>query len=290
MFSSFAGGGKHKFHWRARRQFRVKRGDRFASCYEQSKSSAVIEGRMFENSSWWDALALSVLNLLIQIEAWHLIAAGLIGAALCVVLGRAATLGLVGATLCGAVAIAAAATMWRSQGPSDRVVIVTASTVAAPGGDDLVEWKIDAPYSIFLASRRSGGLLWIDGIQIHAKNLSDRPLRNLTAVLRPNFGQKEIKLQLVLADRQVSARESQSVPPDSEFSLLYLIPAMSGGGAPGLPAGQFLHTFGDLHFTVRYDTNQMFARLISADEEDRQLAQLEQEVGNGLPASPSRKP
>jgi hypothetical protein len=242
---------------------------------------------MSGNSSWWDALMLSVLQLLIQIEAWHLIAAGFAGAALCIVLGRATTLGLVGATLCGAVAIGAAGTMWLSQSSPDRVVIVTASTVGAPGGDDVVEWKIDPPHSILLVSRRSGGLLWIDGIQIHAKNLVDRPLRNLTAVLRPNFGQKEIKLQLVLADRQVSAGESQTVPPDSEFSLLYLIPAMPDGGAPGLPAGQFLHTFGDLHFTVRYDTNQMFARLISTDALDQQLARLEQEVGN---ASPGRKP
>jgi hypothetical protein len=93
MFSSFAGGGKHKFHWRARRQFRVKRGDGFASCYEQLKISSVIEGQMSGNSSWWDALMLSVLQLLIQIEAWHLIAAGLVGAALCIVLGRTTTLG-----------------------------------------------------------------------------------------------------------------------------------------------------------------------------------------------------
>jgi hypothetical protein len=106
--------------------------------------------------------------------------------------------------------------MWRSQG-SPRQFTVTAQTVGASGGDDVVEWKIDAPYSIFLASRRSGGLSRIDGIQIHAKNLSDRPLRNLTAVLRPNFGQKEIKLQLVLADRQVSAanRKPFRPPPNS---------------------------------------------------------------------------
>src|ERR1700730_3824483 len=123
---------------------------------------------MSVNSSWWDALLLSLLRLLLQIEAWHLIAAGLIGAALCIVLGRTTTLGLVGATLCGAVAIAAAVTMWRSPGPP-RQIIVTASTAGAPGGDDVVDWSLAAPYSIFLASRRSGDLLWVDGIQIHAK-------------------------------------------------------------------------------------------------------------------------
>ncbi len=233
---------------------------------------------------------LSMLQLLIQIEAWHLIAAGLIGAALCIILGRTTAPGLVGATICGAVAIAATVAIWRSQSSPDRLVTVTASTVGVPGGDDMVEWKIDAPDSIFLVSRRSGGLLWIDGIEIHARNSSDRPLRNLTAVLRSNLDQKEIKPRLVLAGRPVSAGESQTVPPNSEFSLLYLIPAMPGGGAPGLPAGQFLRTFGDLYFNVRYDTNQMFARFISTDAMDRQLARLEQDVENALPAPPSRKP
>jgi hypothetical protein len=231
---------------------------------------------------------LSVLQFFVQIEAWHLIAAGLIGAALCIAVGRTSTFGLVGATLCGALSIAAAVTMWRSQSSPERVVIVTASTVGAPGGDDVVEWRIDAPDSI-LVSRRSGGLLWIDGIEIKARNLSDRPLRNLTAVLRSNIGQKEIALQLVLAGRPVSADESQTVPPSAEFSLLYPMPAMPGD-APGLPAGQFLQTFGDLFLNVRYDTNQMFARLISTDAIDRQLVRLEQEAGNALPASPGRKP
>ena len=170
--------------------------------------------------------------------------------------------------------------MWRSHAAPDHVAIVTASTIGAPGGDDVVEWKIDAPYSIFRVSRQSGDLLRIDGIEIHARNLSDRPLRNLRAVVRSYLGQKEIKLQLVLADRQVSAGESQTVPPSSEFSLLYLIPATPGGGAPGAPAGQFLWTFGDLYFNVGYDTNQMFTRLISVDEMDRQLSRSD------LPAPP----
>jgi hypothetical protein len=232
---------------------------------------------------------LSLLQLLLQIEAWHLIAAGLVGAALCIVLGRTSTLGWVGATLCAAVAIAAAVTMWRSQGPP-RQITVMASTVGAPGGDNVVEWRFDAPYSIFLVSRRSGDLLWVDGIQIYAKNSSNRPLGNLTAVLRSYSGQKEIKLQLVLADRPVSASESQTVPPNSEFSLLYPIPATFDAGVPGVPAGQFLRAFGDLYFKVGYDTNQMFGRLISVAEMDRQLSRLAQATGNALPASPDRRP
>jgi hypothetical protein len=243
---------------------------------------------MSANSSWWDAFALSLLQLLLQIEAWHLIAAGLVGAALCVFLGRTSTLGLVGATLCASVAIAAAVTMWRSQGPPPQITVM-ARTVGAPGGDDVVEWRFDAPYSIFLVSRRSGDLLWLDGIRIYAKN-SDRPLGNLTAVLRSYLAPKEIKLQLVLGDRQVSASEPQTVPPNSEFSLLYLVPATSDAGAPGVPARQFLRTFGDLYFNVRYDTNQTFSRLISVAEMDGQLSRLAQGMGDALPASPARKP
>jgi hypothetical protein len=119
---------------------------------------------------------------------------------------------------------------------------------------------------------------------------SDRPLGNLTAILRSYLGPKEIKLQLVLADRQVSASESQTVPPNSEFSLLYLIPATSDASAPGVPVRQFSRTFGDLYFNVRYDTNQMFSRLISMAEMDGQLSRLAQGVGDALPASPARKP
>jgi hypothetical protein len=244
---------------------------------------------MSGNSSWWGNFMLLVLQLLIQIEAWQLIAVGLAGAALCIVLGRTSTLGWVGATLCGAVAIGAAVTMWRSQGPP-RQITVMARTVGAPGGDDVVEWRFDAPYSIFLVSRRYGDLLWVDGIQIYARNSSNRPLGNLTAVLRSYLGQKDIKLQLVLADRQVNASVSQTVPPNSDFSLLYLIPATSDAGPPGVPAGQFLRAFGDLYFNAGYDTNQIFGRLISVAEMDRQLSRLAQGAGNALPESPDRRP
>ena len=53
---------------------------------------------------------------------------------------------------------------------------------------------------------------------------------------------------------------------------------------------QFLRTYGDLYFNVRYDTNQMFSRLISVAEMDGQLSRLAQDVGDALPASPARKP
>jgi hypothetical protein len=74
--------------------------------------------------------------------------------------------------------------MWRSYGAPDRIVIVAARTVGASGGDGDVDWKFEDPRSIFLYSRRSGGLLWIDGIRILASNQSDRPLTNLRGVVR----------------------------------------------------------------------------------------------------------
>jgi hypothetical protein len=65
---------------------------------------------------------------------------------------------------------------------------------------------------------------------------------------------------------------------------------MPGDGARGLPADQFLHAFGDLYFNVGYEINQMFARLISVDEMDRQLSRIEREIGDASPPSPSRMP
>jgi hypothetical protein len=142
---------------------------------------------MSGGSSWLDAFMLAVLRLLTHIESWHLITAGAAGAALCMIFGRTSTFGLVGATLCGAVALAGATDMWRSFGAPRQVAVITARTVGAQGGDDDVEWKFDGP-TIFLHSRRPGDALWIDGIRIFAKNLSNRPLANLRAVVRSYQG------------------------------------------------------------------------------------------------------
>jgi hypothetical protein len=179
---------------------------------------------------------IAVLQFLTRIESWHLVAAGIAGAALCIGFGRAATLGLVGATLCGSVALAGLVAMWRSNGAPRQIAIVTARTVGAPGGDDDVEWKFEDPRSIFLHSRRPGDALRIDGIQVFAKNLSDRPLSNLTAVVRSHQAGREMKMSLVLDDRQVDASEPQTVPPKSEFSLLYIIPSMLDDRVSGIPA------------------------------------------------------
>src|SRR5258708_23266844 len=194
---------------------------------------------MSGDPSWWRVFMLSVLQFLTRVEPWHLVAAGIAGAALCIVFSRTTILGLVGATLCGAVALAGAVDMWRSYGAPRQIAMVTAKTVGAPGGDDDVEWKFEDPRSIFLHSRRPGDALWIDGIRIFAKNLSDRPLGNLTAVVRSHQAGREMKMSLVVNDRQVGTSGAQSVPPRSEFSLLYIIPSMLDDRVSGIPAAQF---------------------------------------------------
>jgi hypothetical protein len=236
---------------------------------------------MSGDASWLGVVALAMLQLLAQIRSWHLIAAGMVGAALCLGFGRTATLGLVGAAFCVAVALTGVVDMWRSHGPP-REAIVMARTVGAPGGDDQVEWKFDDPRSIFLHSRRAGEALWIDGIRVLAKNPSDRPLHNLSAVVRSYAAGKEMKLSLIVNGRLLDSGEAQSVPPQSEFSLLHVIPSMLDEPRTGVPAGQFPRTFGDLYFTFSYDINQIFARLVSMPEIERQILRIEQE--NALPA------
>jgi hypothetical protein len=127
-------------------------------------------------------------------------------------------------------------------------------------------------------------------IRIFAKNLSDRPLSNLTAVVRSHQAGREMKLRLVLDDRQVDASESQTVPPKSEFSLLYIIPSMLDDRVSGIPADQFPRAFGDLNFMFGYDANQMFARLVSVPEIEEQILRIEREDGNVLPMPESRRP
>jgi hypothetical protein len=90
-------------------------------------------------------LALAMLLFLAQIQSWHLVAAGVAGAALCIGLRRTIVLALIGATLCGAVARAGIVDMWRSRGAPDRIVIVAARTVDASGGDGDVDWKFEDP-------------------------------------------------------------------------------------------------------------------------------------------------
>jgi hypothetical protein len=239
---------------------------------------------MSGDSSWAGVGVLAMLQLLAQIRSWHLVAAGIAGAALCIGFGRTATLGLVGAALCGAVALAGVVQMWRSYGPPPQVVVV-ARTVGAPGGDDQVEWKFEDPRSIFLHSRRPGDALWIDGIRVFANNLSDRPLNNLSAVVRSYAAGREMRLDLVVNDRRLDSSDVQSVPAKSEFSLLYVIPAMLGERASGIPADQFLRAFGDLYFTFRFDANQIFARLVASSEIERQISRIEQENALSVPSN-----
>jgi hypothetical protein len=81
----------------------------------------------------------------------------------------------------------------------------------------------------------------------------------------------------------LNAGEPQTVPPKSEFSLLYIIPSMRDGRESGIPADQFLQAFGDLYFMFRYDTDQMFARLVSDLEIEQKLSRIEREAAGALP-------
>jgi hypothetical protein len=134
-----------------------------------------------------------------------------------------------------------------------------------------VDWKFEDPRTIFLHARHPGDALWVDGIRIFAKNLSNRPLTNLRAVVRSYQAGRAMTMNLVLDDRQLDGNEPQTVPAGSEFSLLYIIPSVIGDRASGMPAAQIVPAFGDLNFTFRYDPNQMFARLVSAPEIEQQL-------------------
>ena len=235
------------------------------------------------DSPWWSGLALALLGFLTQVRPWHMIAAGIVGAAICIIVGRARTTGLVGAAVCVAVAAAGIALEWRSSRAPQYIPIVTARTVGAQGGDDPVDWKLTEPYSLLLHSRRPDDGLWIDGIQIFAKNLSDRPLENLTASVGPHSGDKKMKMTLELNGRRVDWSEAQTVPAKSDFSLVYVISSTVDDRTQGMSAEQFLRDFGNLYFSVRYDINQIFARSFSAAEIERKIAVIEQDAGNAGP-------
>jgi hypothetical protein len=235
-----------------------------------------------------------MLPFLAQIQSWHLVAAGLAGAALCIGLGRTAVLALIGATLCGAIALAGIVDMWRSYGAPDRIVIVAARTVSASAETATWIGSSRTRARSFCISRRSGGSLWIDGIRILASNQSDRPLTNLRGVVRSPRSDKEMKMNLALDDRQLDVGEAQTVPPKSKFSMMHVIPSvlddgpsMLDDGASGIPAAQFVRAFGDLYFMFGYDTNQMFSRLLSIPEIEQKILRIERESDGALPAKGS---
>jgi hypothetical protein len=172
---------------------------------------------MSGGSSRSDAFMLAVLQFLTRVKSWHVVAAGTAGAAVCIIFGHTTIFGLVGATLCGAVALAAVTHMWRSFGAPRQLPTVMARTVGAQGGDDDVDWKFEDPRTIFLHARHPGDALWVDGIRIFAKNLSNRPLTNLRAVVRSYQAGRAMTMNLVLDDRQLNGNEPQTVPAGSEI-------------------------------------------------------------------------
>jgi hypothetical protein len=270
MFSSLYGSCKHIFFQFSRNFEADGAGTRSTNIEDRGQG-------MFGGSSRSDAFVLALLRFLTQVESWHVIAAGTAGTALCVIFGRTSTFGLIGATLCGVVAVAGVTHMWRSFGAPRQVAAVIARTVGAQGGDDAVDWKFEDPRTIFAHSRHPGDALWIEGIRIFAQNLSSRPLTNLRAVVRSHRAGREMKMNLILDDRQLEGSEPQTVPARSDFSLLYMIPSALSGRASGMPAAQFVPAFGDLNFTL-------FARLVSVPEIEQQLLRIEQEGDNAAPA------
>jgi hypothetical protein len=244
---------------------------------------------MSGDPSWSSDFMLSMLQLLIQIRARDVVVASLAGAALLLLIDRPTILSLTGATLCGAVALTGAWEIWRSYDAPRQIAMVTARTVGAPGGDDDVEWMFEDPRSIFLHSRRPGDVPWIDGIRIFAKNLSARPLSNLSAVVRSHKAGRDMRMIVVLDDRQMDAGEPQTVPPMSAFSLRYVIAAAPDDRVTGIPAAQFLRAFGDLEFMFGYNTRQMFTRLVSVPEIEQQLLRIEREARAAVPAPADKR-
>jgi len=226
---------------------------------------------------WWSGIALSILQFLVLFRPWHLILAGLGGIALCLAATRASIAGIVAAVPFGAIALLGLAWEWRAHTAPRSFPIVVARTVDAPGGDDSVEWKFDPPHTIFRYSRRPDGELWIEAIEIAGTNLSERSLQNTTAKMTP-FARSEkrgeaVRMHLIVDGRKLPFSEPQIIPARSDFALVYPVP-QTDGTASGMPFGRFEEAFGDLHFIFRYDTGQMFSRLVTVAEMKDTLRRL----------------
>ena len=82
--------------------------------------------------------------------------------------------------------------------------------------------------------------LFIDGI-----NMSDLPLTQIRAIVKPDKSSDDIELVLSLHEQQSSGG---TVPPGTRFSLIYRLPEHPSG----VPVDAFLAKNGGMIFTFKY--------------------------------------
>lgn len=169
--------------------------------------------------------------------------------------------------------------LWWSAGSSRQSTSILrdpmTKNVAEP-----IEWRFDKPVTIlFAAPRNSGEAVWIDGLQIHGTNKTDKPLKNVTAVIIPDMTDQKMQMRVNPHGVILKPEETATlIPPRADFDLMVAIPSSGRTRLQGLPADEFLRTYGGLKFEFAYDNGQNFSEYFSLEYIEDQLDHIERQT------------
>jgi len=188
-------------------------------------------------------------------------------------------------------AIALAGVVWQMRSPQSGKPSLPDSTstrdplsknVAGPP----IEWRFDSPIGILFTYRKPGDAMLIQAIQIHATNKTDKPLKNVRAIIVPDMMDRKLDMRVNPHGYLLKPEDSATlVPPRASFDLMVAIPAKGDGIPQGLQAHEFLSQYGGLKFEFAYDDGQNFGEYFSLKYLEAQIDQIEKQTREPLTAT-----
>jgi len=141
-------------------------------------------------------------------------------------------------------------------------------------------WDFDSGNAPLGVSRRFGGPLWIDAIQITGRNRSADPISLENAFVRSDLTNRKLQLKYVIDGDQVSL-DHASIIPQGTFILVSVLPSTDENYSQGVVVDEFRAEFERFTFVVEYG-GQKVVRRFSSSEVDEFLAQADRETRENL--------
>jgi len=170
--------------------------------------------------------------------------------------------------VCGALLIAGSLDLLLGKRVAESSPLAAESS---PGAH--IVWLFDgSPNRSIFVTRPLEGTTWIEGLAISGENTSDQTLTAVQGVIKADTG-KQIRLGVSVAGSQNLA-DTQNVLSGSKFTLEYAFPAGASRRQTGMPAEEFLSTYGGMIFRFSYTTAGVQKTLIEYFSPSRLKAQL----------------
>jgi hypothetical protein len=125
--------------------------------------------------------------------------------------------------------------------------------VAEPQGP--IEWYFNDKPTIFGWNDANDGTFLVGTLNIRGRNISDEPIVNVEAYVRPQVTTKDITLRFYHPrEHNLLDTENYMIQPDAEFQLSYKFPPYDTDKTPqGVPIDRFLSEYGGIRFVFVYD-------------------------------------